>query len=282
MPEMTELDRIYFLILTITNCFNLIVMVCGFFGYYKIRKLTKSKQLLYLTLAQIGSQFQLLYFLLDLCFSILRPQIKESGVTYSLMNLLIYSGLYMDAMFLLECINTSLYMCTGSRQIVVPFKKCISPQSTYNYWIKLNLIILIPFITIYIVQVITTLTGIRVASSILGWLTNMLIVYLNILEMIAAYKFNKYVLDSIFKSISILQIALTVVNALTLSTSNFWFAITDLLSYFMEVDFNYSLMLKNIVYSIGSVIQGVLIIDINIKIKRWFQRMDLNGPSFYT
>ncbi|CAL5971742.1 Hypothetical_protein [Hexamita inflata] len=282
MPEMTELDRIYFLILTITNCFNLIVMVCGFFGYNKIRKLTKSKQLLYLTLAQIGSQFQLLYFLLDLCFSVLRPQIKESGVTYSLMNLLIYSGLYMDAMFLLECINTSLYMCTGSRQIVVPFKKCMSPQSTFNYWIKLNLIILIPFITIYIVQVITTLTGIRVASSILGWLTNMLIVYLNILEMIAAYKFNKYVLDSIFKSISILQIALTVVNALTLSTSNFWFAITDLLSYFMEVDFNYSLMLKNIVYSIGSVIQGVLIIDINIKIKRWFQRMDLNGPSFYT
>ncbi|CAL5991845.1 Hypothetical_protein [Hexamita inflata] len=181
---------------------------------------------------------------------------------------MMYAGLYMDAMFLLECINTSLYLCTGSRQIVVPFKKCMSPQSTINYWAKLNIIVMIPFAIIYVIQVVVAIYHFPITASVLGWVSNMIIVYINVLELVATYKFHKYVLDSVFKHISILQILLTIVNASTLFISNFWFAITDLVSYFKVIDFDLSLMYKNIVYSIGSITQGILIIQLNNQIQK--------------
>ncbi|CAL5991843.1 Hypothetical_protein [Hexamita inflata] len=193
--------------------------------------------------------------------------------------------LYMNAMFLLQSINTSLLICAESKKIVVPLKYCIDPHQTVNYWFKLNFIVASPFVVIYIAQCITTLKGFPIVASILGWISNMLVVYINLLEIIAAYQFQVTTrqISAKLKIVSLIQIILTVVNSLTLSTSNFWFAITDLINKIQQrYDESSILMIKNIVYCTGSIVQDILIIQLNIKISITISKSSEVYTEIYT
>ncbi|CAL6015083.1 Hypothetical_protein [Hexamita inflata] len=262
--------REYFIILSTAIIFMSLVILYGLVAYFRIKKMTKSKQLLYLSLSSLGNLLQLIFFISTLAISIFASSLssKQIGTIISSVNILMYIGLYMNSLYLLQCINASLYLCTNSVHFVVPFSRCMSPNKTVNYWTKLHLIVFIPFITLFVVQTcVKLLTNQVLVASVFGWITNFIVFYINILEIIAAYKFNKHVNDTVYKTISALEITLTVISASSLFVSNFWFATMDVLSYFIKIDFDAWLMYKNIVFAAGSFISGFLIIQLILKIQ---------------
>lgn len=129
---------------------------------------------------------------------------------------LLYLGMYLNVVPLLQFMNIQLKEHSLSRTAVLIFGERWNPSNTSNYFVKYNLVMISIYTTIGVIDSALDKTNNTIPQVVFNVSMNIVTITISVYSITAAMQFKTHILNKSYKKVATLQVALTVVNCVTI------------------------------------------------------------------